>query len=83
MIYNEDIKESGKMSVHEQVKILCVKMGISVSELARKSGTSQQAFNQKLLRGTHTPADLKKIAESIGCRYESAFLLPNGDRIVD
>ena len=71
------------MSVHEQIRILCVKMGISVAELARKNGISQQAFNQKLLRGTHTPADLKEIADSLGCHYEGVFVLPDGSRIVD
>ena len=38
------------MAVSEQVKILCVKLGISVSELARLYGSSPQAFNQKLKR---------------------------------
>jgi hypothetical protein len=36
------------MSVSEQLKILCVKLGISVSELGRISGKSPQAFSQKM-----------------------------------
>ena len=55
------------MAVSEQVKILCVKLGISVSELARLYGSSPQAFNQKLKREGFTPAELKKVAEAAGC----------------
>ena len=71
------------MAVSEQIKILCVKLGISVSELARKSGKSPQAFSQKLGREGFTPAELKEVAKSAGCRYEGSFILPNGDKVTD
>ena len=38
------------MTIEEQVKVLCVRSGISVSELARRLGTSPQNFNGKLHR---------------------------------
>ena len=69
------------LSVSEQIKILCVKLNISVSELARLYGTSPQAFSQKMKREGFTPAELKKVAESAGCKYESSFILPDGDRV--
>ena len=71
------------MAVSEQIKILCVKLGISASELARLNETSPQAFTQRMKRESFTPEDLKKIAEAAGCKYESSFVLPNGDRITD
>lgn len=71
------------MATSEQVKILCVKLGISVSELARLYGSSPQAFSQKLKREGFTPAELKDIAEAAGCKYESSFLLPNGEKVTD
>ena len=71
------------MAVSEQVKILCVKLGISVSELARLYGSSPQAFNQKLKREGFTPAELKKVAEAAGFIYQSSFILPNGDKVTD
>ncbi len=71
------------MSVTEQIKILCVKRNISVSELARLYGTSPQAFSQKMKRERFTPADLRKMAEAAGCQYESSFILPNGERVTD
>lgn len=71
------------MPTSEQLKILCVKLNISVSELARRCGSSPQAFSQKMKREGFTPAELKKIAEAAGCEYESSFILPNGDKVTD
>lgn len=71
------------MPTSEQIKILCVKLGISVSELARCCGSSPQAFFQKMKREGFTPADLKDVAAAVGCGFESAFILPNGERVTD
>lgn len=70
------------MSVSEQLKILCVKLGISVSELGRLSGKSPQAFSQKMKRESFTIDEMKHIADSAGCTFESAFILENGDKVV-
>ena len=69
------------MSTSEQIKILCVKLNISVSELARLCGSSPQAFSQKMKRERFTPAELKEIATAAGCSFESSFVLPNGERV--
>lgn len=69
------------MSVSEQIKILCVKLNISVSELARKSGSSPQAFSQKMKREGFTPNELKELAAVAGCEYETSFILPGGDKV--
>ena len=71
------------MALAEQIKILCVKLNISLSELARRLGNSPQAFNQRLKRGTFSPAELKKIASVVECRYEGSFILPNGEKVTD
>ena len=69
------------MSVSEQLKILCVKLGISVSELGRISGKSPQAFSQKMKRESFTVDELKQIGEAAGCRYEGAFIMPSGEKV--
>ena len=71
------------MATSEQLKILCVKLNISVSELARRCGTSPQAFSQKMKREGFTPAELKEVAGAVGCMYESSFILPNGERVTE
>ena len=69
------------MSVSEQLKILCVKLGVSVSELGRMSGKSPQAFSQKMKRESFTVEELKQIAEAAGCKFEGAFILLNGEKV--
>lgn len=69
------------MNVSEQIKILCIRSNISVSELARRVGTSPQNFNAKLKRETFTISDLEKIAEVVDCTFERNFVLENGDKI--
>lgn len=71
------------MATSEQIKILCIKLNISVSELARRYGASPQAFSQKLKREKFTPAELKLIAQSVGCKYETSFILPDGEKVTE
>ena len=66
-----------------EIKLLCIKLGISVSELARRNGSTPQAFSQKMQRDRFTTKDLCSIARSVGCEYESSFVLPNGERIAE
>ena len=69
------------MAVSEQLKILCIKLNISVAELARLFGRSPQAFSQKMKRESFTVDELKQIAEASGCKYEGSFILPSGDKV--
>lgn len=65
------IKGVSGVAVSEQLKILCVKLGISVSELGRLSGKSPQAFSQKMKRESFTVDELKHIAEASGCKLSN------------
>lgn len=69
------------MPVSEQLKILAVKLNISISEMARRCGKSPQAFSQKMKREGFTPDELSEIAQRLGCEYKQYFKLKNGDRV--
>ena len=69
------------MTTAEQIKVLCVRMDISLSELARRIGQSPQNFSAKLKRGTITDTELVKIADILNISYEQSFTLPNGEKI--
>jgi hypothetical protein len=66
---------------YEQIRILAIKLNISLSELARTVGESPQNFIKKLQRDTLSPTDLKVIAEKLGISYESYFILKDGEKI--
>ena len=63
------------MTTSDMIRVLCEKMNISISELARRIGQSPQNFNKKLQRGTMSFKELMTIA--IDVKYEQAFILSN------
>ncbi len=69
------------MTVSEQIRVLCVRSNISVSELARRLGTSPQNFNARLKRESFTVADLEHIADVTGSSFERKFILKNGETV--
>ncbi len=69
------------MNISEQIKVLCVRTNISVSELARRMGMSPQNLNAKLKRETFTVADLDRIAEATGTTFERKFILEDGESV--
>lgn len=46
------------MTTSEQIRVLCVRSGISLSELARRIDQTPQNFNAKLKRNTLTQEEL-------------------------
>ena len=69
------------MNISEQIKVLCVRTNLSVSELARRMGMSPQNLNAKLKRETFTVADLDRIAEATGTTFERKFILNDGESV--
>ena len=69
------------MTTSEQIRVLCVRAGISLSELARRIDQTPQNFNAKLKRNTVTQEELNQIAKVLGATYEQYFVLPNGEQI--
>lgn len=82
MVYNINIKIwRGYMTTSEKIRVLCVRSGISLSELARRINQTPQNFNAKLKRNTITQDELRQIAEALNATYEQYFVLPNGEKI--
>lgn len=69
------------MNTSDQIRVLCVRTGVSQSELARRINQTPQNFNAKLKRNTVTQDELNKIADVLGVTYEQYFVLANGDQV--
>lgn len=69
------------MTTSEQIRVLCVRTGVSLSELARRINQSPQNFIAKLKRNTVTQDELNQIANTLGVTYEQYFVLSNGDLV--
>ena len=69
------------MTTSEQIRVLCVRTGISLSELARRLNQTPQNFNAKLKRNTITQEELNQIAKALDAKYEHYFVLANGEQV--
>ena len=69
------------MTISDQIKMLCLRSNISVSELARRIGTSPQAFSAKLKRQSFTVEELEIIAEAVDAKFSRSFELSSGDSV--
>lgn len=69
------------MTTSEQIRVLCVRTGVSLSELARRINQTPQIFNAKLKRNTITQDELNQIAEALDVTYEQYFVLGNGELV--
>lgn len=67
------------MTITEEIKVLCVRCGVSEAELARRLGKSPQSFNSKMKRGSFTIDDLESIAQVLGVTFKRSFILHNGE----
>lgn len=54
---------------------------MSESELARKFGSTPQAFNQRMKTDKFSTDDLERIASILGATYVSIFQFPDGTKI--
>ena len=69
------------MRIDEQLKILCIKSDLSLSEIGRRLNKSPQAFCQKIKRGNFTIDELQDIAMVTGCKLECNLIYPDGTKI--
>ena len=69
------------MTTSEQIRVLCVRTGVSLSELARRINQTPQNFTTKLKRNTITQDELNQIANVLGVTYEQYFVLSNGEKV--
>ena len=69
------------MDIPKKIKLATTYAGISEAELARRVGSSSQAFGQRMKTGKFSSADLDKIAEALGAEFVCAFKFPNGDEV--
>lgn len=69
------------MTISEEIRVLCVRSGVSVAELARRIGKSPQTFNAKLKRESFTIDELEIIAGAVDAKFLRNFELPSGEKI--
>ena len=69
------------MNIPTKIKLAETYTRISESELARRIGTTPQAFNQRMKTGKFSSEELEKIAEALGAAFECKFRFSDGTEI--
>ncbi len=69
------------MDIPTKIKLAETYSNISEAELARRLGTTSQAFGQRLKTGKFSSADLEKIAEALGAEFVCSFKFKDGTEI--
>lgn len=69
------------MTITEQIRVLCVRCGVTEAELARRLGKSPQSLNAKMKRESFTVNDLGEIARALGVEFKRVFVLENGEEV--
>lgn len=69
------------MDITTKIKLAETYAGISEAELARRLGTTSQAFGQRMKTGKFKSSDLEDIATALGCEVVVEFRFPDGTTI--
>ncbi|MER2171842.1 MAG: helix-turn-helix domain-containing protein [Psychrobacillus psychrodurans] len=65
----------------KKIKLLLVERDSNLSELAEKIGTTQPNLSNKMKRDDFRVSELNQIAEVLGVKFESYFVLDDERKI--
>lgn len=63
------------LSMSEKIKIVLGRRGMTLGDLAEKTGQTRQNLSNKMSRDNFTEKELRKIAEALKCTYQASFTL--------
>ena len=69
------------MDISTKIKLAETYAKMCEAELARKMGTTSQAFGQRIKTGKFSSADLDAIASALGAEFVCYFKFPDGTEI--
>lgn len=63
-----------ELTTSERIKLIIKRKGLSIKGLTEHFKCSRQNINQKMSRNNWTEADLRTIAEYMGCKLQINFV---------
>lgn len=69
------------VDIPTKIKLAETYANISEAELARRIGTTSQAFGQRMKTGKFSSADLDNIAKALGAEFVFSFKFSDGTEI--
>jgi len=71
-----------EMSAGEKVRTIMNRQGMSMGEMADKTGQSRQNLSNKMKRDNFTMSDLEKMADAMGLRVRVQFVDAEGNIVL-
>ncbi len=69
------------MNLTEKLKIAMLKQGITQTELASKTGQTQNNLANKMKAGNYRIAEYEKLVKACGCKLEVNIIMPNREKV--
>ena len=70
------------LTTSEKVKIALKRRGMTMRELAEKTGQTRQNLSNKMSRDNFPEKEIREIAAALDCDYETYFVMRDtGDKI--
>ena len=70
------------LTMSEKIKVVLKRRGMTMGELAEKTGQTRQNLSNKMTRDNFPEKELRQIAESLDCELESYLVMKDtGERV--
>ena len=70
------------LTMSEKIKIVLKRRGMTMGELAEKTGQTRQNLSNKMTRDNFPEKELRQIAEALDCELESYLVMKDtGERV--
>ena len=70
------------MTMSEKIKVVLKRRGMTMGELAEKTGQTRQNLSNKMTRDNFPEKELRQIAEALDCELESYLVMKDtGERV--
>ena len=66
------------ITVRDQIKAACDVAGITITELGKRMGMSQQTMSSRLKVGKFSKAEYEQMADILGAKFIFRFEFPDG-----
>lgn len=70
------------LTMSEKIKVVLKRRGMTMGELAEKTGQTRQNLSNKITRDNFPEKELRQIAEALDCELESYLVMKDtGERV--
>lgn len=70
------------LTMSEKIKVVLKRRGMTMGELAEKTGQTRQNLSNKMTRDNFPEKELRQIAEALDCELESFLVMKDtGERV--